>query len=66
MKEPIVDREKWRIAEAVKAACAQAGLEAFEHAAISGLCFEGSLECAVGAIQAVNVGEIIRELDDGE
>lgn len=55
-----------RIAEAVRAASVQAALAAYEQAAISGLCHEGAWECAIGAIRALNVEEIVAAIEDEE
>ena len=44
-----------RLAEAVRDACVQAALEAFEDASISGLCCAGAWETAVGAMQTLDL-----------
>lgn len=46
------------IAEQVKKACIEAALRGFEDAEISGLCGEGALENAIGAIKMVNESQI--------
>jgi len=51
------------LAEAVRKACLKAALEAYEQAAISGLCGEGAWECAVGAIRSLNLEPIIRAVE---
>ncbi len=51
-----------RIAEAVRAACAQAAQQGYERAAADGLCDEGALEVALDAIRAVDVDQILRGL----
>jgi len=48
------------LAEAVRKACLEAALEAYEQAATSGLCGEGAWECAVGAIRSLNLEPVIR------
>lgn len=48
------------IAEAVRKACVHAALEAYESASMSGLCHDGAWECAVGAIRALDVEDIVR------
>lgn len=53
-----------RIADAVRTACLEAALKAYEDAGISGLCEEGRWECAVQAIKAIDVMELIQQLDD--
>lgn len=59
-------RERQRIAEAVREACAQAAIEGYEHASISGLCGEGALECAVSAIRQLDVEAAVRHALAGE
>lgn len=44
-----------RLAEAVRDACVQAALDAFEDASISGLCCTGAWECAVGAMRTLDL-----------
>ena len=51
------------IAEATRQACIQAALTAFEDASMNGLCCEGAWESAVGAMQGLDLREI---LEDGE
>lgn len=55
-----VDSE-W-LATAVRAACVQAALVAYEDAAMSGLCHEGAWECAVDAMRSLNVKQLVAEL----
>lgn len=54
--------EKRQIAEAVRKACVQAALAGYEQAAMDGLCQEGAWECAVGAMQALDVEAVIAKL----
>jgi hypothetical protein len=51
------------LAEAVRAACLRAAIAACEDAGIQGLCEEGRWEAAVGAIQSIDLRELIRELE---
>ena len=44
--------------EAVRAACLQAAREAYEDALVRGLCQEGAIEAALGAIETLDVGRI--------
>ena len=44
-----------KLAEAVRTACLEAALRAYEDAGISGLCEEGRWECAVQAIKGVDL-----------
>lgn len=54
--------ERLRLAEAVRRACVEAALEAYEDAQIRGLCHEGAWECAVGAVSQVDIRRIVAEL----
>jgi hypothetical protein len=50
------------LAAAVRDACVQAALAAYEDAAMSGLCHEGAWECAVDAIRSLDVERLIAAL----
>lgn len=50
-----------KIAQTVRLACLEAAIEAYENAGISGLCAEGRWECAIQAIQALDLDAILRE-----
>jgi hypothetical protein len=50
------------LAEAVREACAQAAQEAFTQGGFSGLCAEGRLELAVGAIRGLELEPLLRTL----
>ena len=47
------------LAEAVRKACLQAALDAYEDAGVRGLCQEGRWEAAVEAIRSLDVSELI-------
>lgn len=47
------------LAEAVRRACLEAALAAWEDAGLSGLCGEGRWEAAVGAIRRLDVSGIV-------
>lgn len=49
------------IAKAVQNACIQAAKEGFYDASMSGLCIEGAIESAIGAMQSVDVEAIVGE-----
>jgi len=49
------------IAEAVRRACLEAALEAYESAGFSGLCEEGRWECAVEAIRGLDLRKIVHD-----
>lgn len=48
----------------MRAACVRAARRGYEDAAISGLCHEGAWEAAVSAIQMLDVGRVVRELNN--
>jgi len=50
-----------RLAEAIRTACLEAALRAYEDAGISGLCEEGRWECAVQAIKGVDLTALIKQ-----
>ena len=52
-------REQEGLAEAVRAACLNAALEAYEDASIRGVCGEGAWECAIGAIRSLDIGAVV-------
>ncbi len=47
------------LAEAVRAACVKAALEAYEDAGIQGLCAEGRWEAAVSAIRDLDLSGVL-------
>lgn len=49
------------IAEAVRKACVEAALDAYEDAQIRGLCREGAWEVAIEALRTLDVAKIIAE-----
>lgn len=52
-----------QIAEAVRTACLEAAVKAHEDAGIQGLCEEGRWEAAVGALQSLDLGKLIRQIE---
>lgn len=48
------------IADAVRRACLEAALAAYEDAGIRGVCEEGRWEAAVGAIRTLDLEPVIR------
>lgn len=60
-KEGMPHEEVRRLAEAVRDACLKAAREGYEQGGMSGLCQEGAWECAVGAIQTLDVEAILHE-----
>jgi hypothetical protein len=51
------------LATAIRDACVQAAVAAYEDAAMSGLCHEGAWECAVDAIRSLNIERLLAELE---
>jgi hypothetical protein len=49
------------VAEAVRQACIEAALVAYEDAGIAGLCAEGRWEAAISAMQSLDVKRIAVE-----
>jgi len=50
------------LAEAVRQACLDALLEAYEDAGVQGLCAEGRLEAAVGAVRSLDLKPLIQKI----
>ena len=60
--ETMMDKnEQLKIAQLVKEACTEAAREGFRNASISGLCTEGAMEAAVGAIQSLDLETLLTE-----
>ena len=51
-----MDENARQIAEAVRNACLQAALDAYEEAGFSGLCADGRWECAIEALRRLDLG----------
>jgi hypothetical protein len=52
-----------KIAEAVRQACIDAALDAYEDAQIRGLCREGAWEVAIEAVRTLDVAAVIAAAD---
>lgn len=50
--------DEQRLAEAVRAACIKAALEAYEEGGVLGLCAEGRWEYAISALQKLDVAAV--------
>lgn len=59
MSEPDEGVGPLALAQAVREACVQAVLEAWEEGGMSGLCAEGRLELAVGALRALDLEALL-------
>lgn len=57
------DMQPAQIAEAVRAACEQAAMSAYEDAGLRGLCEAGRWEAAVGALQSLDLQKLIQALE---
>ena len=53
--------EEQRLAEAVRAACIKAALDAYEDGGILGLCAEGRWEYAISAMQQLDIKAYLPE-----
>jgi hypothetical protein len=53
------DKHLQQLAESVRAACIAAAREAYESAGISGLCAEGRWENAIGAMQTLDLKQLL-------
>jgi hypothetical protein len=51
-----------RLAEAVRAACVRAALDAHEDAGVRGLCQEGRWEAAIEAIRCLDLDRVLADL----
>lgn len=58
-----VDQDSTRLAEAVRAACEQAAISAYEDAGLRGLCEAGRWEAALGALQSIDLRKLIQALE---
>lgn len=54
----MTEREALELGERVRAACVRAFMEGYEDAARSGLCGEGAVEAAVGAVRSLDIRRI--------
>lgn len=57
----IAEDRDLRMANLVRAACVQAGKEAYESASMSGLCSEGAWEAAIGAIEMLDIKGLVEK-----
>ena len=55
-----------KIAEAVRRACIEAALEAYEDAQVRGLCREGAWEVAIGAVRTLDVAAVVAAASSDE
>lgn len=55
-----------RVATAVKAACLQEAIAAYQQGKLSGLCQEGAWDLALDAIRSLDVDKVLETLPDGK
>ncbi|MGN8159823.1 acetyltransferase [Salinisphaera sp. SWV1] len=53
------EAERLAMAERIRRACVQAARNGYEEAAMAGLCAEGALEAALGAIERLDLETIL-------
>ena len=53
--------EQQQLAEAVRAACIKAALEAYEEGGVLGLCAEGRWEYAISTLQQLNLDTLAKQ-----
>ena len=57
------DKTSLRVAEALKRACIETALAAYEDAKIRGLCHEGAWECAIEALRSLDAEALAAAAD---
>lgn len=55
-----------KVAEKVRAHCANVAREELLDASMQGLCLEGAIEVALGAIKSIDLQKIIDEVDQNK
>lgn len=55
--------DQQRLAQAVRDACVNTALRAYEEAGVSGLCYEGRWEIAIDAMRNVDLASLIERPD---
>lgn len=53
--------EQLDLAQSIRDACIEAAREGFRDASMSGLCSEGAIEAAIGAMQSLDLKSIIED-----
>jgi hypothetical protein len=57
-----VHKALWLLASALRDRCFSAALAAYEDASIDGLCHDGAWECALEAMQAIDLEKIVSKV----
>ncbi|WP_136065881.1 acetyltransferase [Modicisalibacter radicis] len=60
------DEERLTLATRVREACIEAALVGYDDAAIAGLCEDGAIEAAIGAIQKLDLQSVIDSPEPGK
>ncbi len=55
------DEEQRALAEAVRQACVQTALDAYEQGGLAGLCAEGRWEMAIDTLRTMRVEELLKK-----
>jgi hypothetical protein len=58
-----ISEDRLRLARLIRDACIDAAKQGYENAAMSGLCEEGALEAAIGAIHMLDLPAAIRNAE---
>ena len=58
--------EAQKLAEAVRTACLKAARQGYEQASASGLCHEGAVEAALGAVSMLDLKGLLAGFEQGE
>lgn len=61
--EEFMRDDQKRLAQAVREACVEAALKAYEEAGVSGLCHEGRWEIAIDALRNLDLAALIDPVD---
>jgi hypothetical protein len=57
--EEFMRDDQKRLAQAVREACVEAALKAYEEAGVSGLCHEGRWEIAIDALRNLDLADLV-------
>ena len=49
------------LAEKIRGYCIHSAREGFREASLSGLCTEGAIEAAIGAMQSIDLEQLVKE-----
>jgi hypothetical protein len=60
------NQDHYQLAEKIRQACLQTALTAYEDARMDGLCHQGAWESAMGALQQMDIVEIVNRLQGSQ